>query len=441
MKVCFSFYVIALISAVISACATISPSNGNKVLATGNSRVVASSSSIEIDATPLMSQSVWDLIGVNNSLPDATKRREARLKVQCPPQTFLSPPCVVEVMETGYITKFVGQGGFDFVREFIVPPGTLEPFNANIHVLCEKIDQPKCRVIDPPDYPNPNGPNFYKGISSISAGTNNACVLTPKVECWPSIAPHRDNPPMTAPRMISVGYWDACAVDGDIVKCWGVDPLRKKELKLKNVREFHLNHNSKACAIDEAGLTCWSLTDSEVHNYPVDLSKHPRSLIVSSGWGYCFLDDVGVHCGDMDPNLHPDTKADLETVNQLTGVIQITGDGRSHNLCAISNDDTLKCFGQGREWSPKYWPRKVKVNGPRKVSLGFYNVCVLDNDGVKCWGDPETEVIQNVPPLTNPRDVSVGDSYACALDDNGVKCWGDLGSTDQFAVPRMLRAH
>jgi len=61
--------------------------------------------------------------------------------------------------------------------------------------------------------------------------------------------------------------------------------------------------------------------------------------------------------------------------------------------------------------------------GNYQVSAGDYQSCVLDDNGVACWGD-NTWGQSTAPALSNPIQVSTGARHACALDDSGVVCWG-----------------
>ena len=70
------------------------------------------------------------------------------------------------------------------------------------------------------------------------------------------------------------------------------------------------------------------------------------------------------------------------------------------------------------------------------VASGFGHSCVLDDDGVKCWGrDSEGQI--TVPTLKNPRMIQAGGYHTCAVDDSGVQCWGD-NSFGQTQVPKSL---
>ena len=53
----------------------------------------------------------------------------------------------------------------------------------------------------------------------------------------------------------------------------------------------------------------------------------------------------------------------------------------------------------------------------------FYHTCVIDDNGVQCWGR-DNDGQSTVPTgLVNPIAVSAGQLHTCALDDNGVQCW------------------
>ena len=71
----------------------------------------------------------------------------------------------------------------------------------------------------------------------------------------------------------------------------------------------------------------------------------------------------------------------------------------------------------------------------KAVSSSDMSACVLDDNGVQCWGyefegpfNGEVRTNHLIVPerLVNPRAISVGGNHTCALDDNGVQCWGGL---------------
>jgi hypothetical protein len=67
------------------------------------------------------------------------------------------------------------------------------------------------------------------------------------------------------------------------------------------------------------------------------------------------------------------------------------------------------------------------------LSTGGSSNCVLDDNGVVCWGSIGPG-LTNVPSLSNPTQVSASYATACAVDDSGVVCWGDH---EQSAVPAL----
>jgi hypothetical protein len=100
------------------------------------------------------------------------------------------------------------------------------------------------------------------------------------------------------------------------------------------------------------------------------------------------------------------------------------------HTCVIDTEG-VKCWGKnnfGQITVPS-------LRNPKLVSAGFYHTCSLDEDGVKCWGSNAAGQA-NVPTLRNPKLVSAGTYHTCALDDNGVKCWG-LIDDGQTKVPSL----
>ena len=64
-----------------------------------------------------------------------------------------------------------------------------------------------------------------------------------------------------------------------------------------------------------------------------------------------------------------------------------------------------------------------------QISAGSNHFCVIDDNGVSCWGDNNYGQI-DAPNLINPTKISSGRFHTCAIDDNGVSCWGGEGIAD-----------
>jgi alpha-tubulin suppressor-like RCC1 family protein len=61
-----------------------------------------------------------------------------------------------------------------------------------------------------------------------------------------------------------------------------------------------------------------------------------------------------------------------------------------------------------------------------QVEASMFFTCVLKAQKVSCYGDNEYGVLQTPGDIKNAKMMSVGTGSACVLDDNGVRCWGSL---------------
>ena len=61
---------------------------------------------------------------------------------------------------------------------------------------------------------------------------------------------------------------------------------------------------------------------------------------------------------------------------------------------------------------------------PSQVSAGWFHSCVLDDNGVHCWGSKGKTGSNRR--LNSPIVVETGTTFSCAIDDDGVKCWGAM---------------
>ena len=116
-------------------------------------------------------------------------------------------------------------------------------------------------------------------------------------------------------------------------------------------------------------------------------------------------------------------------------------DAGNYQNCVLI-DGVVDCWGHGNTAVPV-------LNNPVAVSVGFYLICVLDDNGVNndvnCWGSNDVGQAPGlVSGLVNPRAVSAGKYHGCALDDSGATCWGDDSYNQQTAPtlisPRSLSA-
>ena len=129
--------------------------------------------------------------------------------------------------------------------------------------------------------------------------------------------------------------------------------------------------------------------------------------------------------------------------------------GSESHTCAILDDDTLKCWGDGGygrlgygDYTQREDPEATAVvnlgsgHTAKAVSAGRQHTCaILDDDTLKCWGRgsngrlgygdttdrnaPEATAVVNLGAGRTAKALSLGDSHTCAiLDDDTLKCWG-----------------
>ena len=123
-----------------------------------------------------------------------------------------------------------------------------------------------------------------------------------------------------------------------------------------------------------------------------------------------------------------------------------------HHTCAIRNDDSLVCWGQGNSGrlgygntNPQSTPPSAAVNlgtgkSAKNIALGHDHTCaILNDDSLKCWGENTygqlgdgTTTDRNAPVSVDlgqgrtARQIAAGEGHSCAiLDDNSLKCWGN----------------
>ena len=148
--------------------------------------------------------------------------------------------------------------------------------------------------------------------------------------------------------------------------------------------------------------------------------------------------------------------------NRFTPTAVGLGDGRTakaialgdNHTCAILDDDSLKCWGDGSRLgvgasNSRFTPTAVDLGDSRMakaIALGDGHTCaMLDDDSLKCWGANHREQLGDgtttwryTPTVVNLGDgrtakaIALGDNHTCAiLDNDSLKCWGsnDVGET------------
>jgi cysteine-rich repeat protein len=258
--------------------------------------------------------------------------------------------------------------------------------------------------------------------------------------------------PSHTARAIGAGNFHACALlDDNTVKCWGYNAYGQLGLghthsigdqpgelgaalpavplgSNRFAKAIALGRFHTCALLDDASVKCWGSNESgelgndDTHNLgdqvdelgdnlkPVDLGAGHGAHAITAGDSFtcALLDDATVKCwGD---NSYGELGlGDLTARGLPTGPLEL-GTGRSaqsiaagaHAVCAILDDNTVKCWGEG----------------PLGVGDSY-----TYGDEAKEMGDylPVVDLGQNA----HATQITVGQSYMCAFLNSGViKCWG-----------------
>lgn len=117
------------------------------------------------------------------------------------------------------------------------------------------------------------------------------------------------------------------------------------------------------------------------------------------------------------------------TTKALVQPIVTTG---AFHTCLLDYDG-VRCWGFNREKQLDV-PRLVN---PRLISAGAFFTCALDDIGVSCWGETK-KIGSSIPMLKNVKSISAGYDHVCALDELGVKCWGN-NDEGELNVPQLIK--
>lgn len=239
----------------------------------------------------------------------------------------------------------------------------------------------------------------------------------------------------STPRLVQVdgGYMHTCGrtTDGRVV-CWGKDEHGAVSGAPRGRGHLWVSAGTyRSCAVDgEGAVHCWGRTvDAPQVPRPDDLG--PQRQVHTDDEATCVLDAAGrTRCWGSGPV--------VVGVPEEPDLTALSVGGR--HACALRDDGTLVCWGQGSgtdhdppfQAVPPPWPVVQVAVG------GGYHTCGLRRDGsVGCWGGDGSGDGGNVyaghlraPPGTFV-EVSAGHDHSCGRHlDGTVTCWGELGAPD-----------
>ncbi|RYZ53477.1 MAG: hypothetical protein EOP07_17745, partial [Proteobacteria bacterium] len=295
--------------------------------------------------------------------------------------------------------------------------------------------------------------------SSIFMGRENACALLSNgnLTCWGGNANGRlgmngttalysPNPSLSvslvagAITSVSNGWYHRCAIVVGNVYCWGDGTLGQLGMG-DNINRTTPSSTAVAlggaltavtvetgyqfsCALlSDASVKCWGLNDSgqlglgDVTNrnapsIAIDFGagKTAKQIAVGYAYGCAILNDDSLKCW----GLNDDGQLGYGNGNTYfaPGLAINLGGGRTakkisaryRTTCAILDDNTLKCWGEGSRTGynssgtynqPAAMPINLGLGRTAKdVVNGDTQTCVvLDNDSIKCWGVAETAIM------------------------------------------------
>lgn len=180
------------------------------------------------------------------------------------------------------------------------------------------------------------------------------------------------------------------------------------------------------CAVEQShSLRCWGYDG--VTGYPYGfrvMGSGPSVSVSPSAFACGALDDGGVSCWGVRASAVRFDQASLPPVTQVAS-------GPSH-VCALSADREVWCWGSnalGQSGSPDGGPTRVPNLGDIvQIAVGSFHSCALSAGGaVTCWGDNSYGRVGGPSPFTldaGATRVAASPDTTCVLQADGVRCWG-----------------
>ena len=266
-------------------------------------------------------------------------------------------------------------------------------------------------------------------------------------------------------KQIALGYFHVCTIlEDDAVKCWGQND--KGQLGLGDTRSRGAQASEMGANLPDVKLPTTVGTVVKV----VGGGWHTCALF-SSGSVSCWGEGVNGQLGSGATTNLADTAATTPDKNPLvnlgTGFVaqDISAGGRF--TCALSTAGAVRCWGLNATGqlgignttnmgvsAQTIGDNLMSVNlgtgrTAKRVVGGWQHTCaILDNDSLKCWGEGVNGKLGSGTSSIGTRPTDMGDalrpvnlgdgvivksvalnySHTCALLDSGrIKCWGANG--------------
>jgi len=264
-------------------------------------------------------------------------------------------------------------------------------------------------------------------------------------------------------KAISLGTYSACAIlDDSSVKCWGsndIGELGQGDSEYRGDGAGEMGDALNAVNLG-TGRTAKAITVGEQHACAILDNDTVKC------WGNNSKGQLGQGDSDHRGDGAGEMGDDLPAIDLGTGRTAKAISGSGYHTCAILDNNSVKCWGNGDSGQLGYGDTNNRGdNGSemgdnlpaidlgtgrtaKAISAGEYKTCaLLDNDTVKCWGwnyygelgqgdtnnrgDDSNEMGDNLPAIdlgtgrTAKAISTTSLNHTCALlDNNTIKCWG-----------------
>jgi hypothetical protein len=230
-----------------------------------------------------------------------------------------------------------------------------------------------------------------------------------------------------------------CAHSRKGVHCLGsgnITRLREAIDSTSEAMRYFFGARDRACLFDRLGLKCSMAKDSEgglaIQSYPTSTRMRGYAATKDS---YCYVDGGNIlQCRiDFDEPYTPMATSDVK----VDGANILLESGGYHEFC-YADQSGIHCASDAKNF---IWT-KVSEYFPMAMDMYGGKLCALYEESVSCWDisgeDKITALSTDIPKtLRRPRSLAMAHKLACVVDDIGIKCWGDKAA--DFRLPILAR--
>lgn len=229
-------------------------------------------------------------------------------------------------------------------------------------------------------------------------------------------------------KQVAIGIDHACAIlNDDTVSCWGNNSVGQLGQPLVTINA------SSPLAVP--GVLAKALALGLEHTCVITLAGSVQC------WGSNSKGQLGQFVGSLIQSHLPQVVISGLTTKSIKS-------GFNH-VCAIANDDTVKCWGDnqyGQLGNVSNIDSSIPVAASGltnvvQLGLGAYHTCAATSAAISCWGRNHAGQLGsngttdlNIPTqtgtlLANVSQLAAGLSHTCALSGTAVECWGSNASS------------